>query len=359
MYSLTLLIVFCARYVWSRCECGYSVSGSDSQEPVIYQDLLETNFNEDRNISDYKDWLPQQFNVSAESGRGQYGKSFVPTNIVTHSGGDEGAGLGLRVGSAIENGAVPAAEIDTTRLDLHWGSYRAGMKLTGINGTCSAFFWYFNDTQEIDIEFLSREFQPADSIYPVNLVVQSTQSREAGYDASKTGTFKRVNLTFDPTADFHEYRFDYGPRQVVFYADSKKMALMEGDAIPSVGGHLILQHWSNGNTQWSGGPPVENATVRVSYVKAYFNSSDEERQSTLSRRCGGMTAVESICIVPDMSSVNARAGGTFLGGDEESKAADDVQGAGARILNNTQVEKNWDDGVDRLIWTQYGVVGEI
>lgn len=158
---------------------------------------------------------------------------------------------------------------------------------------------YFNDTQEIDIEFLSQEFDHDNGIYPINLVVQSKKSLEAGYDASKTGSFKRVRLDFDPTDAFHEYRFDYLPGQVLFYADGKLLARMKGGDMPSSGGHLILQHWSNGNPLWSGGPPKEDATVTVSFVKAYFNSSNSERQSQLVQQCHKSSEETSGCAVYD------------------------------------------------------------
>lgn len=169
-----------------------------------------------------------------------------------------------------------------------------------------------NDTQEIDVEFLSREFDPEEGTYPVNLVIQSRQSREAGYDASKTGTFQRLDLGFDPTAGFHEYRFDYMPERVVFYADSKQLAVMQGRAIPSDAGHLILQHWSNGNPKWSGGPPAKDAMLRVSYVKAYFNSSDAQYQADLTRQCRDRRANEAACMVPNVTAGNASTGGVFL-----------------------------------------------
>ncbi|KAH6890324.1 glycoside hydrolase family 16 protein [Thelonectria olida] len=319
MYWPLFLLIAWTRLVSGRCECGYSVGDSSSQEAVVFTDRLETDFSQVRDISESKQWVPQQFNISAESGRGKYGKSFMPSNVVTDDS-KRGTSLGLRVGSEVEDGAVSASEMDTARRDLHYGSYRAGMKLTAVNGTCAAFFWYFNDTQEIDIEFLSREFRPAENIYPVNLVIQSKESRAAGFDASKTGTFKRSYLTFDPTADFHEYRFDYMPDEVIFYADSQRIASMNGSSVPSVGGHLILQHWSNGNDKWSGGPPIEDATVRVSYVKAYFNSSEEKRQATLSRRCRGAETNETVCMVPDGRAEDASSGGEFLGNDEDNAA---------------------------------------
>ncbi|KAM0419604.1 hypothetical protein ACHAPD_003167 [Fusarium lateritium] len=290
MIASLCVLAAVVRLVTSTCDCGYSIQDPEGEGVIVFMDRLETDFGQLQTISQSHDWVAQKFTVSAEDGRGNYSKAFEPTNVaiqVTHPQDhpDLGHGVELRVSSTISNDTIPGSEIDTKRLDLHWGSFRAGMKLTDVKGTCAAFFWYFNNTQEIDIEFLSREFDYERGIYPANLVVQSKASMEAGYDASKTGNFKRVNLDFDPTENFHEYRFDYVPSHVLFYADNKLLAQMEGGDMPSSGGHLILQHWSNGNPLWSGGPPTKDAIVTVSYVKAYFNSSDHERQSCLQRQC--------------------------------------------------------------------------
>ncbi|KAH7201866.1 hypothetical protein ACKRZS_011014 [Fusarium odoratissimum] len=300
IFPLTHLLVT-ARLVSGACECGYSIKNPQGDSPIVFTDRLETKFSQLHNISEGHDWVAQNFSVSAADGRGNFSKAFLPTNVNTRGtkSGDD-SGLELRVRSVVnKDDAIPSSEVDTARLDLHWGSFRAGMKLTDVKGTCAAFFWYFNDTQEIDIEFLSQEFDHDNGIYPINLVVQSKKSLEAGYDASKTGNFKRVRLDFDPTDAFHEYRFDYLPGQVLFYADGKLLARMKGGDMPSSGGHLILQHWSNGNPLWSGGPPKEDATVTVSFVKAYFNSSNSERQSQLVQQCHKSSEETSGCAIYD------------------------------------------------------------
>lgn len=173
------------------------------------------------------------------------------------------------------------------------------------------------------MEFLSREFDFANQLYPISLVIQSTESKKAGYDAAKTGMYRKVNLTFDPTADFHEYRFDYTPRRVVFYADSTELAVMEGDEVPSVGGHLILQHWSNGNPLWSGGPPESDALLEISYVKAYFNTSDPLRLSNLVQKCHSDAPEDrEVCIVPDVKAADARTGGHYFSKVQEKTGED-------------------------------------
>ncbi|KAL7905786.1 glycoside hydrolase family 16 protein [Trichoderma velutinum] len=356
---LVLVLVLMPCLVAADCECGFIAQSSGNQTrngdgngQLLFTSMLESKFFEMRNISRDGTWRRQQYSVSARAGRGEYGKAFAAENIYatardgddTDSAGSAGSnsnggdGIGLLVGSIVVNEAIPVAELDSARNDMHYGSYRAGMKLTAVNGTCAAFFWYFNDTQEIDMEFLSREFDPVKKIYPVNLVIQSEASKKAGYDASKTGTFKVVNLTFDPTAGFHEYRFDYLPSRVLFYADSQLLAEMNGTSVPSGPGHIILQHWSNGNPLWSGGPPKEDAILTVSYVKAYFNSSDSNVQSTWAESCrkargdsSDSSSNDRVCTVADVTAANAGTGGTFFNTSDPSQPSngegDDESGA--------------------------------
>ena len=162
------------------------------------------------------------------------------------------------------------------------------------------------------MEFLSKDFNTSNGSYPVNLVLQSREAAEAGYDAAQTGNFVKAYLPFNPTEDFHEYRIDYVPGRVYFYADGLKLAEMEGPAVPSSAGHLILQHWSNGNKYWSGGPPAEDAALTVRYVKAYFNSSTEQRQRDWETRCRDPAAANAVCRIPDVTLTNSTAAGWFF-----------------------------------------------
>ncbi|KAK5988766.1 hypothetical protein PT974_10255 [Cladobotryum mycophilum] len=333
---LISLLMIVPRLVAAVCECGYVVDNAkQGADPWLFTDYIESNFHQVKSIARDSDWRRQQFNVTAESGRGEYGKAFMPGNIdianppkTSTNGDDLMTGLELRVGSKVVNGAVPVAELDSSRNDLYYGSYRAGMKMTDVNGTCAAFFWYFNDTQEIDMEFLSREFDKKTNNFPVNLVIQSKAAEAAGFNAEGTDTFKRVNLTFDPTEGFHEYRFDFLPDRVLFYADSELLADMGGNAIPTSSGHLILQHWSNGNVGWSGGPPTEDAVLTVSYVKAYFNTTDTKRQTSWAKRCdAAKDKATGKCVVQGITASNASTGGDFLGGNNPKAGGGDGNGA--------------------------------
>lgn len=178
------------------------------------------------------------------------------------------------------------------------------------------------------MEFLSRDFNTANASYPVNLVLQSRASEEAGNDASSTSTYQVVNLPFDPRADFHEYRMDFVPGRVVFYADGAVLAEMTsaGGGVPVTAGHLALNHWSNGNAGWSGGPPADDAVMAVRYVKAYFNSSDAARQRDFAGRCADPSAPGAVCDIPDVTAANDSAAGFFFTGQKNMTANQTVSG---------------------------------
>ncbi|GAB1320133.1 Glycoside hydrolase family 16 protein [Madurella fahalii] len=309
---IILFKLFCwahlIRFALADCECGYSTTfdiAGDGGGTAVFTDLIESDFTKLADVAQDTEWVRQAFNLTRERARGDYGEMFDVENVVAHSIYDQGGeekdlpGLKLIVKKDLVGGMVPVAEIDTQRLDLFWGTFRASMKMTDVLGTCAAFFWYFNDTQEIDMEFLSKDFNTVNRSYPVNLVLQSREAVMAGYDAALTGNFIKAYLPFDPADDFHEYRIDYIPGRVFFYADGMKLAEMDGPAVPSSAGHLILQHWSNGNEFWSGGPPAQDATLTVRYVKAYFNSSLPQRQRDWENRCRGPTVANAICEIRD------------------------------------------------------------
>lgn len=334
LFLLFALLLALSPLTNADCECGYRVTipSNDSTAPpqqYTVTDLLETNFANISDISKNTDWVRQEFNVSAQQARGPYGQMTAVDNVESVAG--NGLEITLRGAGALVEGMVSGGEINTARRDLLYGSYRSSMKITGVNGTVSAFFFYYNDTQEIDMEFLSRELPSGDNdneTYPVNLVLQSAAAAVVA-SAAQTPAFATVNLPFDPRAAFHEYRFDFQPGRVVFSADGTVLAEMEGPAVPSHPAHLAINHWSNGNPLWSGGPPPagQDAVLEVRYVKVYFNSSgDDERAAAYAERCAGGVAEgpRAVCEVPDVTPRNDSAAGWFFSGQKNMTAGQTV-----------------------------------
>ncbi|PKS12918.1 hypothetical protein jhhlp_000259 [Lomentospora prolificans] len=299
------------------CECGYITNVGGSKEKTAFAELLESDFTRADAINSENNWMVASFNISKEETHGIYGLNFRPSNVVTFANKKvplaraeiakpaklPNQGLELVVSSKLEQDMASVAELDSRRADLKYGSYRTSMKLTDMPGTCAAFFWYFNETQEIDMEFLSREFDAHTGLYPVNLIVQSPRAPNADYNPQKSGNFIRADLPFNPTTGYHEYRFDFLPGEVYFYADGKVLAKISGAAVPEHPGHLILQHWSNGNSVWSGGPPAKDTSISVRYVKAYFNSTDAARQHDSNIKCEQAKGKKNaVCEIPDVGT---------------------------------------------------------
>lgn len=65
-----------------------------------------------------------------------------------------------------------------------------------------------------------------------------------------------------------------------------------------------MNHWSNGDPGWSHGPPATDAVTTISYVKAYFNSSNETRTSQWDDGCADKWQGRT-CTIPEIgASVN-------------------------------------------------------
>ncbi|KAF1815218.1 glycoside hydrolase family 16 protein [Eremomyces bilateralis CBS 781.70] len=297
----------------AACECGYyynstSTAGITSRQ--VWTDAFETDFLHAPKINGDMGWRPQVYTVPSEKARGTFGKDAALENVIANplkdnktwtgegaNGGDAGAQLLVR--SQLKGDAIPMAEIVGIRDDMLYGSFRVSMKINDIPGSCAAFFFYHNDTQEIDIEFLTREFNETSNL--INLISQSPASADAGFDASGTPGFKTYNLPFKPYEGFHEYRFDWSPGLITYYADNQKLYELTVD-VPDSPGHLVLNHWSNGDPKWSGGPPTADSTMTVSYVKAYFNSSNPDAGSQFDKRCPDPGDVSKICGIPDQNT---------------------------------------------------------
>lgn len=144
------------------------------------------------------------------------------------------------------------------------------------------------------MEFLSKQFKESGGA--VNLVLQSPESIAHGYDASNTSAFEVMPLPFRPDDQFHEYRFDWTEDKVTFYVDGEYIHEMH-DHIPVEAGHLFMNHWSNGDKAWSAGPPMADTPLTVSYIKAYFNSTDPERMEAHKDRCGTFDP-KKVCEIP-------------------------------------------------------------
>lgn len=161
------------------------------------------------------------------------------------SGGDPGLQLWVRSSLIQDSGEqlVPCAEIISERDDILYGSFRIAMKTTGVNGTCGAFYFYRNESQEIDLEVISSEQQQASQNgWPVHLVVQSTHNTPLDeHHKSRQLIYHLPFATGGADADYNEFRFDRLPNRIDYFLNSHFMWSVT-DSIPSTPGRIHISH---------------------------------------------------------------------------------------------------------------------
>ncbi|KAI7855739.1 concanavalin A-like lectin/glucanase domain-containing protein [Circinella umbellata] len=187
---------------------------------------------------------------------------FDPNNVQVI--GDNGIHLNVK---KTDNDGFTSASFGTRRQDILYGTFRASMKTSSEPGTVAAFFFFKNNTCEIDMESLSRIQNPWKTYF-------SVQPQIYNEDGSASNlTNDKHTLPFDPTSAFHEYRFDWTPEDVTYYLDGEEANRINQN-IPDAPGRVLINHWTDGNPNYSGLPPAQDATLSLANLTLFFNSSE-------------------------------------------------------------------------------------
>lgn len=158
--------------------------------------------------------------------------------------------------SASPLGVKPVCgEIYSKRNNFLYGSYRASMKISNSPGGVVGWFVYKDepDLHEVDIEFLTRK---TDEIhFTLHHITTSVE-------------YQKKPISFDPSADFHEYRYDWYPEKVEFYIDSLLQATLTKQ-VPDAACMIMLNHWSGNIANWGGPAPTQDIYMYVDYMHYY------------------------------------------------------------------------------------------
>ncbi|KAI8139247.1 concanavalin A-like lectin/glucanase domain-containing protein [Fennellomyces sp. T-0311] len=250
----------------NSCDCGYS------DQNQTWSDMWHLDFQPWRTKQTIRDiWLANyQIDAKWENSRS---RQFDMNNVYLNTEG------GLQLAITVQNNTIRCAGFGTQRQDFLYGSFRAYLRTTNVNGTVASMY-IFNTQEEIDIEILSAVAPPQSyfAIHP-GLLEQGRASHL---------THDNHHLGFDPSAEFHEYRFDWMPNLVIFYIDGIEARRMVTN-VPSLPGRLMFNHWSDGNPNFSKGPPERDAIYEVMNITAFFNYSIPDPQTgfntTASAKC--------------------------------------------------------------------------
>jgi endo-1,3-1,4-beta-glycanase ExoK len=154
--------------------------------------------------------------------------------------------------SASPPGTKPVcAEVVSKRADFRYGSYRASLRTSRVAGGVVGWFVYRDSPlNEIDVEMLTKDNR--DLHFTLHHI-------QAGVD------YKLVKLAFDPSAGFHEYRFDWHPGSVDYFVDGKPAGSL-AKQVPDQDAAMMLNHWSGNLAGWGGPAPLEDMYMDVDWV---------------------------------------------------------------------------------------------
>jgi hypothetical protein len=226
------------------CPCGYRTNSHD-----VWQYSILTDF---RGLSLGQFQASPDWEITSRVWQTRpYGINYTTANVDVAKDA-----LQLTV-SGVSNTtkAIASAQIKTKRQDILFGSLRARFSVVGASGAIGALFFYANDTQEADIEILTRD----DPRY-VHFTNQPSSHEQIFMPNGAVRT------------DTNNYRLDWKNGETKSYVNNVLSNTMTRD-VPQVDGSVYMNMWSNGGS-FSGPPPTTDGTMSISWIQLYFNTSD-------------------------------------------------------------------------------------
>ncbi|KAJ7761599.1 concanavalin A-like lectin/glucanase domain-containing protein [Mycena maculata] len=261
--ALVALFAFGTRVQAQSCACGYQ----DSNGNVWGQAIVST-FTQDAGAPAALDgdWI---IATDLEDQTTGINIQYTAANVFEYQDA-----LGLQASAYDNSGLVECAEIFTQRSDILYGSFRMQTQVPSVPGVVFGFFTYISDTQEQDIEFLSSDPEYYQQVHYTNqpgTLPDGDTDPDAAKDVEVPGadftTFGVHRIDWLPTETIYSYAGDTDAGAPI----SSKTTITKN--VPTTPSEFIINVWSNGDPEWSKGPPTANAIATVHYANLYFNST--------------------------------------------------------------------------------------
>ncbi|KAF2771232.1 concanavalin A-like lectin/glucanase [Teratosphaeria nubilosa] len=133
-------------------------------------------------------------------------------------------------------------------------------------GVCNGAFYYVDDDNEIDIEWLSNSSSQANVDAGLGLALFYT-NQPGGTDLNSA----YGAAPSDATTAVHIYRIDWDASSTTFYLDGVEQANLTRNVPQTTTGQWYWNNWSNGNQGWSSGPPVNDAVFKIEKIVMQYN----------------------------------------------------------------------------------------
>lgn len=130
----------------SSCDCGYI----DAVDPDkgIFTDLFYADFTNISSVDALSLFRYADETISRSTS--PYTRTFLPSQASI-----EDDGLHLKITADTSADTVYSGAINTLSKDFGYGSYQMTGKVTNLTGTVSAFYVYYDDNSEVDMEYVS------------------------------------------------------------------------------------------------------------------------------------------------------------------------------------------------------------
>lgn len=251
-----------------NCGCGYR----DPVTNALWTDTTILYFNETdpSALGGNVDFLDLDYTNLYEQGFDTiFTQGASPLNV----GYNETGALQLTCSAPTRRHLVKGGGIRTTRQDIQYGSFRAGLQPAQQlrqGGSSLTMSYTYNDSQAIEIDLINGDvLDQAAALFRASIPGGSVDPHNTSYADLITGGS-------DPFA-VNEWRFDW-TKKIVEYSTPMNVSLSwaiyghEHD-LPSVPGPFILKHWSTGSPSTTHGPPVVDSYAWVSYIRLFYNST--------------------------------------------------------------------------------------
>ncbi|KAI9797218.1 MAG: hypothetical protein M1833_005627 [Piccolia ochrophora] len=305
----------------AACECGYQLRDTRA----YYTHRLANDFKNHTDAKDlnkvdeefFRDWTVQSWTAKPTM-QSPLSRTNREENVYIEDGKLVIKQEGFTEEDAAANRSVGIGAIVTKKDDFLHGSFRASFAVDRQPGAVAGFFTYENDTNEIDIEVLTKE-PNATTIHYTNHPSLDPKGNPIVYSSAP------VDLN-TPWTEEQQHRFDWSEDNVTFYQDAEPMYATIVN-IPRAPMSVQLNLWSS-NSSWSGPPSTKDLAMRISSILIYHNTTDSDvgADSEFLEQCesaGGTAAEGTVCWDADPEvKVSAAAIGRY----------DDVTTAGWWVL---------------------------
>jgi hypothetical protein len=304
----------------ANCSCYVVSSGAESDTPEYFQyyrfydfrnlaGALETApplINDTQNTSLVPTWQPKIFNSDdflADWGIQNWSKPATDDFPVPMSNsfgnvylGEEDNSTFLSLRTSRLDDHMTASEIENQQKNLMHVSMRMYGRVVGDAGAVAGFFTFYDDSNESDIEILTRD--PKDQTRYTNQPSVDKQGNEI--TAASTGP-----TGLAPWDEWQMHRIDWLPKNSYWYLNDKQVAA-NTYSVPRKPSFLVLNMWGDGG-EWSGNMTVgDQAEFQIQWIEMTFNTSgpytgakkNDKRSANLEKRkrktCGNVCKIDDV-----------------------------------------------------------------